>query len=101
MLAGCGCEQEYKQGGSVAAALLQQEGSPYAPDDLIVGVYFLGVDFEYRRQGIGTKLLDFVRSLATSEQIRYIALAVSLGPFWGGNCDHDEVASVTMLRRQL
>jgi GNAT superfamily N-acetyltransferase len=62
--------QEYKEGGKVSEVLLQQEESPYSADDLIVGVHFLGVDFEYRRQGIATQLLDAVKQVATAEEIR-------------------------------
>lgn len=33
--------------------------------DMVVGVYYIGVDFEYRRQGIGAQLLDYVVEVAT------------------------------------
>lgn len=32
--------------------------------DTAVGIYYIGVDFEYRRQGIGSQLLDYVSEVA-------------------------------------
>lgn len=42
----------------------------WAEEDFMLSIYFLGVDYEYRRQGIGRVLLDYIRELGT--QLRWV-----------------------------
>lgn len=36
----------------------------WSQGDVCVGVHYIGVDYEYRRQGIGRQLLDYVKDIA-------------------------------------
>ncbi len=49
-------------GGDDLQQLLTAGG--WSPSDVIASVYYVGVDFEYRRQGIGKQLLDLVKKVA-------------------------------------
>eukprot|EP00798_Chlamydomonas_sp_ICE-L_P018811 gene18811-25356_t len=59
--------------GTDVYSLLQ--GTGYQPTDVVLSVYFLGVDFEFRRQGFGRQLLGLVQSVAEAK---------ANGPDWKG-----------------
>ncbi|GAX83775.1 hypothetical protein CEUSTIGMA_g11200.t1 [Chlamydomonas eustigma] len=56
-------------------ALLQAGG--WSPSDIIVSIYYIGVDFEYRRQGLGQQLLDLVKKVALGARARMMWLHVA------------------------
>lgn len=51
--------------------------SGFSTDDSIVSIYYVGVDFELRRQGVASQLLQYVKRVAT--ELRCARGAVAYG----------------------
>ncbi|MEW5314462.1 MAG: hypothetical protein WDW38_005960 [Sanguina aurantia] len=68
-------EEEETVGSEGLGSLLQAGG--WLASDTIMSIYYIGVDFEFRRQGVGKTLLDCAKEVAIAARAKMIWLNVA------------------------